>query len=335
MGYALDQVKSALRSNLKDIDLSGLDFGYKGGRARAEVGIDFGQKKFDLQGRIDGIDVARLHGDFSGRADLEISGRGEFLKDPLEISYRSAKLSISTATADSASTARPSVLTDFSDFRLTSGGEALISPAGASPFSLDISRQGSRYSGSFNFNLIDLNLLIPWKNNVGSMRLLGQIYSDERRRHQQPRRGHLFRPTLSLPNFSHSLDNFQGTVTFVDKNFSLQSLSGEMGGGKVEGNGQLVIDGGGLQQHDLQPPGQEPAPLSHGPHLLPGQPRPDPEIRAEKTAAVRDPGVPVGRTGRGRSTSASSSAPARNCRPPNPRSARCCSWTSPSTARTS
>ena len=74
------------------------------------------------------------------------------------------------------------------------------------------------------------------------MRLLGQIYSGERGRHRQPRRGHFFRPTLSLPNFSHSLDNFQGTVTFVDMKFTLQSLSGEMGGGKVEGNGQLVIE---------------------------------------------------------------------------------------------
>ena len=53
--------------------------------------------------------------------------------------------------------------------------------------------------------------------------------------------------TLSLPNFSHSLDNFQGTVTFVNKTFSLQSLTGEMGGGKVEGNGQLIMGPDGLQ----------------------------------------------------------------------------------------
>jgi hypothetical protein len=56
-----------------------------------------------------------------------------------------------------------------------------------------------------------------------------------------------FGKTLSLPNFSHSLDNFQGTITFVNKTFFLQSLSGEMGGGKVEGNGQLVIGLSGLQ----------------------------------------------------------------------------------------
>ena len=60
--------------------------------------IDFGRKKFDLQGRIAGMDAARLYGGFSGLADLEISGRGEFLKDPLEISYRMGKLNLSGDT---------------------------------------------------------------------------------------------------------------------------------------------------------------------------------------------------------------------------------------------
>ncbi len=106
MGFALTQVKGALRSNLKNIALSGLEFGYKGGQVRAEVSIDFGQKKFDLQGRIDGMDAARLYGGFSGRADLEVSGRGEFLKDPLE-DYLPPGQAQSSGDRDSASRARP------------------------------------------------------------------------------------------------------------------------------------------------------------------------------------------------------------------------------------
>ena len=246
MGYALTQVKSALRSNLQNIALSGLEFQYKSGQARAEVSIDYGQKKFDLQGRIDGMDAARLYGGFSGRADLEISGRGEFLKDPLEISYRLGKLNFSRDHEFSVK-GRARILTDFSDFSLNTSGEALNPAGGVSPFSLEISRKASRYSGSFNFNLLDLNLLIPWKNNVGTIRLLGQIYSDSGGGINGRGVAVFSGQTLSLPNFSHSLDNFQGTVTFVNKTFFLQSLSGEMGGGKVEGNGQLVIGPSGLQ----------------------------------------------------------------------------------------
>jgi len=246
MGYQFDQVSADLRSDLSNIELSGLQFGFKGGQARAEVSIDFGQKKFDLQGSIAGMDAARLYGGFSGRADLEISGRGEFLKDPLEISYRLGKLNFSRDQEFSVK-GRARILTDFSDFSLSTSGEALNPAGGVSPFSLKVSRKASRYSGSFNLNLIDLNLLIPWKNNAGAISLVGQIYSDAAGGLNGRGVATFSGKTLSLPNFSHSLDNFQGTITFVNKTFFLQSLSGEMGGGKVEGNGQMIIGLSGLQ----------------------------------------------------------------------------------------
>ena len=245
MGYRFEQVKGSLRSNLQGIDLTDLDFSYKGGRAQAGVLIDFGRRKFDLQVRIADMDAARLQGGFSGQADLEIRGRGEFLKDPLEISYRISKVNLS-GTRDFSIQGKGRMLTDFSDFQLTTSGEAR-NPSGVSPFSLELNRKASRYSGSFNFNLLDLNLLIPWKNNIGTVRLIGQIYSDSQGGINGRGVAVVSGRTLSLPNFSHSLDNFQGTVTFVNKTFSLQSLTGEMGGGKVEGNGQLIMGPDGLQ----------------------------------------------------------------------------------------
>ena len=245
MGYALDRVEGGLGSNLQGINLNDLEFQYKGGRASGEVRIDYAQKRFDLRGRIDDIDASRLHGDFSGRVDLEIGGRGEFLKDPLELSYRLRDMHFYRDRGFSVS-GRAKILTDFSDFRLTTDGEA-VNATGASPFSLDIQRKGQAYSGSFRFDLKDLDLLIPWKNNLGIMRLLGQIYSGPDGGINSRGVAIFSGRTLTLPNFSHSLDNFQGTVTFVNKNFLLQSLNGEMGGGRVEGNGRLIVDGGGLR----------------------------------------------------------------------------------------
>ena len=112
------------------------------------------------------------------------------------------------------------------------------------------------------------------------MRLLGQIYSSEQGSMRSRGVAIFSGQTLSIPNFSHSLDNFQATLTFDDMKFNLQSLSGEMGGGKVEGNGRLEIERKQIAEPDLQPPGQKHAPLSHGPRLLPGERRPDPEISA-------------------------------------------------------
>ena len=247
MGYELEQVKGSMRSNLQGIELAGLDFAYKGGQARgAEVLIDFARKQFDINGRIEGIDVSRLQPDFSGRADLEISGRGEFMKDPLTITCRLQDMFYYRDRGFSAD-GRASLLTDFSDFRLSGTGN-VASAGGASPFQGDIGRRGGRFDGSFQLELNDLDLLIPWKNNVGSMRLLGQIYTGAGGEIGSRGVAVFSGRTLSLPNFSHSLDNFHGTVSFNDLNFTLQSLRGEMGGGPVEGNGQLAIENNELRR---------------------------------------------------------------------------------------
>jgi len=245
LGRTFDQVSGNLHSDLGNIELSGLHFGFEGGNARnTEVAIDFRQKKFAVNGRIEHIDIGRFTDKVSGRARVEVNGHGEFLKDPLEISYRLDRLSLYPGREFSAS-GKASVLTDFSDFSASSSGE-LRNPAGTSPMTLELHRRDSRISGQFTLNLMDLNLLIPWKNNTGTMRLLGQIYAKEKGGMRSRGVAVFSGQTLSLPNFSHSLDNFQATLTFDSMKFNLQSLSGEMGGGKVDGNGRLEIEQGKL-----------------------------------------------------------------------------------------
>ncbi len=246
MGYALGQVKGGLRSNLQGIELSALEFVHRGGRARGDVTIDFQHRRFDLRGRIEDLDVSQLLGGFSGQADLEIAGSGEFMKDPLKLTYRFRDAHY-YSDRGFAVEGHASLLTDFSDFRLNASGRA-IHPAGLSPFSVELALDGGRYSGSFNFDLSDLDMLIPWKNNVGSMRLLGQLFTAADGGLSSRGVAVFSGQTLSLPNFSHSLDNFQGTVTFTGGDFSLQSLRGRMGGGPVEGNGQLSLADGQLKQ---------------------------------------------------------------------------------------
>ena len=48
--------------------------------------------------------------------------------------------------------------------------------------------------------------------------------------------------TLSFPNFSHSLNNFQGFITFRNGQFVLQSFTAEMGTGRMQGNGYVAIE---------------------------------------------------------------------------------------------
>jgi hypothetical protein len=245
MGYPLDQVSGNMRTDMSHIELSGLEFGFKGGNARAAVAIDFRQRKFDVSGRIEHIDIKRLGGKFGGQADIEVNGRGEFMKDPLELSFRLDDFYLYPDRKFSVN-GKASAMTDFSDFTVTGSGE-LLNPAGVSPMTIGIERRNSRLTGQFNIELKDLNLLLPWKNNTGTMRLLGQIYANEQGQMQNRGVAVFSGQTLSIPGFSHSLDNFQATLTFDNMKFNLQSLSGEMGGGKVDGNGRLEIHHGQLQ----------------------------------------------------------------------------------------
>ncbi len=245
LGLAFEGVQSALGSNLQGISLSGLEFLHRGGRGRGDVRVDFGRRAFEIHGAIAGIDVSRLLGGLAGRADLEIDGRGEFMKEPLTVAYRLHDLSYYADRVFQAQ-GTASLVTDFSDFRLSTQGD-VIDPLGSFPFRLELGRSQGRWDGSFEFDLRDLDLLIPWRNNEGSMRLLGQFFT-------APDGGIGSRGvavfagrTLSLPNFSHTLDDFQATVTFAGGRFAMQSLRGRMGGGPVEGNGQLRLEDGRLQ----------------------------------------------------------------------------------------
>lgn len=249
MGLGLENVGGELRTHLRDIELTGLEFDHRGGHARGDVRIDFARRRFDLQGRIAGLDAARLLGGFRGRVDVEIGGAGDFLKDPLRLTVRGRDMEYYPERGFTIA-ASGSLFTDFADFRLNVAGEA-AHESGPSPFSVELARAQGRYSGSFRLDLRDLDLLIPWRNNVGSMRLLGQFIT-------APGGGISSRGvavfsggTLSLPNFSHSLDDFQGTVTFSGSDFILQSLRGRMGGGPVEGSGQVALAGGGLRRLSL------------------------------------------------------------------------------------
>ena len=239
-GYPLDQASGSLRSDMGNIELSQLRFGFKGGSARVEAAIDFRQRRFDIDGRIEHIDIASIHGKLGGRAEIQVAGRGEFLRDPLEISCRLDQFSLYPDRIFSAS-AKASVWTDFSDFSASGSGE-LRNPAGSSPFTAEISRRNSSISGQYKLDLKDINMLLPWKNNTGSMRLIGQISAGEQGRIVSRGVAIFSGPTLSIPSFSHSLDNFQATLTFDGAKFNLQSLSGEMGGGKVDANGQLALE---------------------------------------------------------------------------------------------
>jgi hypothetical protein len=223
----------------KKLQLKNLHFFYNGGKGDADIFIDYAKEIYSLEGKIQGIDVSRIHPEFIGQGDIDFKGSGVFDYDPIKFNYNSGELYfykdrkfVTKGTGE--------IFTNFSDFRIETRGE-VSNEISASPFTFRLKEEESKYTGSFDLNLTDLNLLIPWGDNSGTMELEGQIFDSGdgivTTEGHAVFKGRFF----SFPNFPHTLENFQGDIIFKDLNFTLRSLRGTMGGGKVESSGYLNI----------------------------------------------------------------------------------------------
>ncbi len=246
-GFIFDNVSGRLETR-DYVSVKELDYLYKDGQGQADVVIDFNTKRYKIDGAISGIDINKMHGEFSGRGDISFSGAGSFANenllanDPVNIAYKSDDIAF-FKDHNFRLKGESRIYTDFSDFRIKPGvrpGEIIYKDV-LSPFSFEFNRLKDRYSGNFNLELKDINLLIPWGNNQGEMNLQGEIFTSEDGEMRAEGHAVVKGSFLSFPGFPHTLDNFTGDLIFNDLNFTLRSLRGSLGGGEVESKGYLLV----------------------------------------------------------------------------------------------
>jgi hypothetical protein len=236
--FYFDNIKGELEYQ-ENITLKGLDYFYNGGKGTADIYIDYDKEIYSLEGEIKGIDVNRLQSAFNGQGDIYFRGDGVFDKDPIRVSYGSGDLYFYDDRAFNVK-GTGKIFTDFTDFRIDAQGDVL-NVASASPFTFRLNKTGDNYSGSLGLTLTDINLLIPWGNNSGTMELEGQILENDKDELSMEGRAVFNGRVFSFPNFPHALENFRGEVIFKDLSFTLRSADGTMGGGEVEAGGYLNI----------------------------------------------------------------------------------------------
>lgn len=213
---------------------------YNDGKGKADFFVDYENELYDLEGEIKGININRLNPEFYGRGDIAFKGSGVFDHNPITLEYNSGDIHFYEDRAFNVK-GTGKIFTNFSDFRLEARGD-LLNEISTSPFTFRLNRKGDDYTGSFRLTLTDINLLIPWGNNDGSMELDGQIFGSADGELSTEGRAVFKGRVVSFPNFPHALENFEGDVIFKDLNFTLRSLQGTMGGGAVESSGYLNIE---------------------------------------------------------------------------------------------
>lgn len=243
--FDLEEVSGFLTAGPRMLDIREGRFLYKGGRGWMQANIHFGDRRFLVKGGVEQIDMARFSGDLTGRLDLTVDSSGAFQQDPIVVDYHLRQAFLHkdrTFQADGTA----NIYTDFNDFTIKTTGN-LFNPSSTSPYLLEIAKARSVYTGRYTANLTDLNLVIPWKHNVGELQVQGEIFTDSQGSMHTRGTAVAKGTTLSLPNFPHSLNNFLGFINFADTQFTLQSLSGEMGGGSLSAQGNVQLEEGKLK----------------------------------------------------------------------------------------
>jgi hypothetical protein len=232
--------------NPETVSIKNIKTQYMTGSGAAEVYINYTDQQFDVSGKITGMDLQRMHNQFTGKADFTFSGRGQFDRDPITFDYRSGDIYF---YADQSFTLNGSgkIFTDFSDYRLETRGQVLNKNS-SSPFTLRLNQVNSQYSGDFQADITDINLLIPWGNNKGNLKVDGQITTGSDGALSAEGHADFSGEYLSFPNFPHTVDQFSGDLIFKDLNLTLRSLRGTLGDGPIESSGYLNIRNNQVEQ---------------------------------------------------------------------------------------
>lgn len=254
--YNFYDVKGKFESDSNYIDLKGLEYTFRKGRGNADIYIDYTKELYDLKGSVDKLDANAFHSAFTGTGSAHFEGSGRFNYDPIKFSTEFNNLAFYKDRPFKAS-GSADIHTNFADFRIKGGGN-LLSNNILSPIDLEFNSVNSRYSGQLNLDIKDLDLMIPWKNNKGVVKVKGEFFANKANEIDLKGVAEINGDTISFPNFPHTLNHAHGLILFTDmSNFTLTSLKGEMGKGKIEGNGYIRLKDEGLKDLSMNLSGKE------------------------------------------------------------------------------
>jgi len=247
--FKFNELKTNFTTNIDTLKLSNTNFIFNEGQGIADIYIDLIKKKYELTGNIKTLNINKIYGEMNGKGDLLFNGKGTFFNDPINISYNFPKTSYYDKRYFSFK-GNAKIFTNFYDFDLEAEGK-IINKKHISDYSFDLKKKGDFYNGNYLFNLNDINIVFPWVNNLGKISINGHFNTEKN--------GNLFNAgianfkgkTLAIPYFSHSLDNYAGFITFGNKNFTLASLKGTIGGGNVALNGYINLKDTGIDKAQL------------------------------------------------------------------------------------
>jgi len=254
-GFHFNNLSTDLTSDITFVSLKNLQFLYMDGNGKGDILIDYGRQSYRLNGMIKGADLSRLARGLNGAADITFNGEGTFNQDPINLEFQIDRMFL-FEDKQFHIIGKGKIKTDFSGFAINLNGD-LLHLTDKSPFSLSLQQKDGIFNGSYNLQLKDINLMIPWGFNKGEVFINGEISTTDQMKVHTQGYVNFSGERLTFPNFPHTLDNFYGRIMYRGMNFNLQTLQGTVGGGKVESSGSLTIQNGILSNLEIHLEGRD------------------------------------------------------------------------------
>jgi len=245
VGQDLREVSGKLEWRENVLSLSDLQFHLHQGVVKGSTTLGLLNQEFDIHIQGEGIDLSSLYSGVTGKLRFLLDGKGIFGKDfalgPFEIKdlYHSPFQKTEARGLARFSHSQGKLGLDLSgNF---SPGDNDFNVSFLIPTMEDDLSVGIR--GSFT----NLDLLLPWTKGVrGRVNYLGEV--------KGPKASPQVKGAIDFsgsifpwPGFAHAFRDYSGLMFVENNKLTFRSLRAELGGGDVQGSGELLIGDGGIE----------------------------------------------------------------------------------------
>ncbi|MEW5900456.1 MAG: translocation/assembly module TamB domain-containing protein, partial [Acidobacteriota bacterium] len=241
-GRDLRSVKGKIFWDGKVIAFPELALDISGGRVRGSWRMEVASGTMAVDAAGEKINLSSLWPDLSGELSLSVKGEGErgveFARGQFDIkALRFASFQVVNAQGD----LRLRLLKD----RLSVSGKGNLTP-GENEFSVDATVPFGRDGLSIDVkgSFANLDILLPWRGAKGRLNYLAEVRGTT----SAPQVNGIIDlqgPLLPFPQFAQAVTDYAGTVFIKNNTLSLRSFKGKLGGGDIQGTGEVTLKKGG------------------------------------------------------------------------------------------
>jgi len=250
----LKNVKGQLEWNGDTLSFPILQFSLYNGMLKGAALVGFKSNEFDVDVLGEGFDLSSLYPKLEGKLNFSLKGKGFLGQNRASGNFEVRGLSLAHLQK---AEARGSLGLGFSEnsLQLDVNGNfypgennfeaSLVMPLAGNPYSLNL-------KGSFN----NLELVIPLKGVAGQANYLAEIRGSP---NSPEVKGVVdFKgPLFPLPKFANELKDYSGLMLVEGNKVVIRSLQAKIGGGDVQGSGEIQLGKGGIERIDVKAEGKD------------------------------------------------------------------------------